>query len=73
MTLNIPHLQAFDENDINIGFFDGEFVMSHSNEFLYRVDDEDIYTPGTNTQLLGFFRNGIGTDLSNNVIFTVRS
>lgn len=65
------HLQVSSASGDPIGFFDGEFVVSNEGETLYRVDGEEIYTPGNNTRFLGYLEDRTARSVTGETLFTL--
>lgn len=64
---------AYDKDMRPIGTVAGdEYVKSPSNQFLYRIDGEEIYTPGLKTKLLGFMDGLTARSLGQGVLFILK-
>ncbi|MDP2575438.1 hypothetical protein Q8W40_24805 [Vibrio penaeicida] len=46
-----------------------EFIRSSTNQLLYRIDGEEIYTVGVSSQYVGEMDGLTGRDTSGNAIF----
>ncbi|QGX39331.1 hypothetical protein [Permianibacter aggregans] len=73
MKRQTPHLQVKLANGQLIGFYDGEYVVSNSGQTLYRVDGEEIYTPGNNAKLVGYLEGDVARTVADEPLFTLSS
>lgn len=58
-------------NGSEIGLINGDEFVRNGLDLIYRIDDEEVYTAGSNTQLLGFLTGRIAHDLNGNTLFTI--
>ena len=66
-----PHLQVRQASGQLIGFFDGEYVTSNTGQTLYRVDGDEIYTPGNNAKHIGYLEGNVASTVTGEPLFTL--
>lgn len=71
MKKQTPHLQVKQANGQLIGVFDGEYVTSNAGQTLYRVDGDEIYTPGNNAKLIGYLEGNVASTVTREPLFTL--
>lgn len=58
-------------NGSEIGLINGDEFVRNGLELIYRIDDEEVYTAGSNAQLLGYLTGRTAHDLNGNTLFTI--
>ncbi len=67
------HYLVLSDTGKQIGRIDLSAYVCRDDQRLYRIDGDEVYTPGLDAKHLGWIEDGVATDSNGKVLFVIVS